>query len=373
MKTTVKKIDIPSCRRIIATSDVHGHCKHLKNLLEKVNFSEKDILFIIGDIIEKGPKSLKTLRYVIKLCKEYSVYPLMGNVDAWRLMMFDDDSTENCESLFNYIVHMKKYWNGCFFIDMCDELNICINTAIDIPEAKQRIRENFKNEFEFLRSLPTIIETQNFIFVHGGLPTADIDSLIGTNVFTCLKNDAFIDRNLYFSKYVIVGHWPVTLYDGKIASSNPIINHEQKIISIDGGCGLKRDGQLNAIIIPDIHSTDFTFASYDEFPVDIALSPQEASTNSINIRYTDNKIKILEKGDEFSYVRHNTTGYCLPILNSYIYSFSEDAKCDDYTDYRLPVNAGDELSIIKKTSKGYLAKKNGISGWYCGKLKTDMK
>ena len=373
MKTTVKKVHIPRDRRIIVTSDVHGHCKHLERLLEQVNFSGKDVLFIIGDIIEKGPESLKTLRYVIELCKEYSVYPLMGNVDAWRLVMFDDDSAGNCDRLLKYIVHMKKHWGACFFTDMCDELNISINASADVMEAKQRICESFKAEFEFLRSLPTIIETQNFIFVHGGLPAAEVDSLIGTDAFSCLKNDAFMDKDLSFPKYIIVGHWPVTLYNGKIASSNPIINRRQKIISIDGGCGLKRDGQLNAFIIPDIDSTDFAFASYDEFPVEIALTSQEASANSINIRYTDNKIKILKKGEEFSYVQHCTTGYCLPILNSYIFGVNENAACDDYTDYRLPVNAGDKLSIINKTSKGYLVKKEGISGWYYGKLKTDMK
>lgn len=137
MKTTVKKIIIPDGRRIIVTSDVHGHYNHLKKLLEKVIFSEKDILFIIGDIIEKGPKSLKTLRYVIKLCKEYSVYPLMGNVDAWRLVMFDDDSDENCEKLFNYILYMKRHWGGCLFADMCEELNLYINTHLDILEANE--------------------------------------------------------------------------------------------------------------------------------------------------------------------------------------------------------------------------------------------
>lgn len=373
MKTTVNKINIPSDRRIIVTSDVHGHYKHLKSLLEKVNFSEEDILFIIGDIIEKGPESLKTLRYVMDICKKYMVYTLIGNVDAWRLTMFEDGDAESNEELLDYIIFMKERWGGCFFSDMCDELNFCISAPSDIPEAKQRIRKSFNEEFEFLRSLPIIIETQNFIFVHGGLPTDDIDSLVGDDAFNVLKIDAFIKKNLYFPKYVIVGHWPVTLYGDKIACSNPIVNHNQKIISIDGGCGLKRDGQLNALIIPDINSADFTFSSYDDFPIDIAMTSQEESTNSVNIRYTDNKIKILEKGDEFSYAQHISTGYCFYILNSYVHSYSEHSACDDYTDYCLPVKVGDELSVIQKTSRGYLIKKDGISGWYRGKLKNDIK
>ena len=365
-KTRNKKINIPSDKRMIVTSDIHGHYYHLKNILKKVNFTEDDILFIVGDIIEKGPLSLKTVRYVIELCKDYTVYPLMGNVDATRILMFDDDSEDSCERLFEYIKFMRKHWGGCLFLDMCNELKVYIYSPTDIPNAKEQIGMKFKEEFDFLRSLPTIIETQNYIFVHGGLPSNDIDSFVGTDAFLYMQNNAFMEKGIEFNKYIVVGHWPVTLYNDKIASSNPIINEKQKIISIDGGCGLKQDGQLNALIISNIHSEDITFEFYDDFPVAFARTLQEKSTDSINIRYSDNKITILEKGEEFSLAKHKSSGYRLWIHNDYIYSFGEDAKCDDYTDYRIPINIGDKLSIIKKTSKGYLVKKDGISGWYNG-------
>ena len=365
-KTKIKKVNIPSNKRMIVTSDIHGHYYHLKNLLKKVNFAESDILFIVGDIIEKGPLCLKTLRYVIQLCNDYTVYPLMGNVDATRILMFDDNSEESCERLFEYIKYMKKHWGGCLFLDMFNELNIYIYNPTDIANAKEQISLKFKEEFDFLHRLPTIIETQNYIFVHGGLPSNDIDSFVGTDAFLYMQDSAFMEKGIVFNKYIIVGHWPVTLYNDKIASSNPIINEKQKIISIDGGCGLKRDGQLNALIISDIHSEDITFKFYDNFPVAFARTLQEKSTASINIRYSDNKITILEKGEEFSLAKHKSSGYRLWIHNDYIYSFDEDAKCDDYTDYIIPVSIGDKLSIIKKTSRGYLIKKDGISGWYNG-------
>lgn len=365
MKTVVKRINIPQDKRIIVISDIHGHYYHLKNLLNKVNFSKDNILFIVGDLIEKGPMSLKTLRYIMKLCKEYTVYPLMGNVDASRLLMYAAEN-ENSEEMYEYIKSMEKYWDSCFFTEMCSEINIKITVPSDIPKAKDLINVYFKEELNFLRNLPSIIETQNYVFVHGGLPSDDINSFEGTNVFQYLKNDAFMEKGLVFSKYVVTGHWPVALYNDKISSSNPIINKKQKIICIDGGCGLKRDGQLNALIIPDINSEDITFEYYDDFPVAIAQTPQEKSSNSINIRYTDNKIKILEKGEEFSYAEHKSTGYRLWIYNDYIYNFGEDGLCNDYTDYRLSVNKGDKISVIKKTSRGYHIKKDGISGWYEG-------
>jgi Icc-related predicted phosphoesterase len=366
MQAIVKKIDIPKNRRMIVTSDIHGHFHHLKNILRKVGFTKNDILFIVGDIIEKGPMSLKTLRYVMQLCKDYTVYPLIGNVDAARVLMFDGNSTENSDKIYEYIKFMEKHWGGCFFLDMCKELDIYIYSPNDIPNAKEQISIKFKEELNFLRNLPTIIETQNYIFVHGGIPSDIVDSFEGTDAFQYLKNDAFMEKGLEFKKYVVVGHWPVTLYNYKIISSNPIINRKQKIISIDGGCGLKRDGQLNALIISDIDSGDIAFEYYDDLPVAFAQTSQEKSASSINIRYTDNKIKILEKGKEFSFAEHRSSGYRLWINNDYIYNFCDDAKCDDYTDYKIPVDLGDKLSIIKKTSKGYLVKKDGISGWYNG-------
>ena len=61
-----------------------------------------------------------------------------------------------------------------------------------------------------------------------------------------MKNDDFLDQGHSFSKWVVVGHWPVTLYHTDIPSAAPIILRDRKIISIDGGCVLKADGQLNA-------------------------------------------------------------------------------------------------------------------------------
>ncbi|OPJ60946.1 metallophosphoesterase [Clostridium oryzae] len=368
MQTIVKRIVIPHNKRIIVISDIHGHYYHLKNLLAKINFTEDDILFILGDIIEKGPLSLKTLHYVMYLCDNYIVYPLIGNVDAARLLLIDNNSTEDCNELFVYMKSMKKKWGSCLFEEMCSELEIGVNKPEDIDNAKKQMKIKFRNEFDFLYNLPTIIETQNYIFVHGGIPSSDINSFISTDPFQYLKIDAFMERNIQFNKYVVVGHWPVSLYNDRIACSNPIIDKKRKIISIDGGCGLKRDGQLNALVISAADSENITYQYYDDFPVAIAQSSQEESVDSISIRYTDNEIRMLEEGDEFSLVEHKSSGYCLWMHNDYIYSFDENTRCDDYTDYRISVNIGDKLSIVRKTSRGYLVKKNGVTGWYSGMI-----
>ena len=73
MKTTIQTIKAAPGQRIIAVSDVHGHLNHLIQLLKKINYSGDDILVIVGDIVDKGPDSLRTLQYVMELAKRESV------------------------------------------------------------------------------------------------------------------------------------------------------------------------------------------------------------------------------------------------------------------------------------------------------------
>ena len=183
-----------------------------------------------------------------------------------------------------------------------------------------------------------------------------------------MKNDDFLGQGYRFDKYVVVGHWPVTLYHSKIPSAAPLFAREQNIISIDGGCVLKLDGQLNALIFPAEDSAEFTWQAYDGLPVYTALDRQEASADSINIRWGRSDLELLEPGEELSRCRHLESGRELYILTSYLRRDGDRLWCEDSTDYRLPVLPGDRLSLVAQTSRGCLMKKNGVTGWYSGRL-----
>ena len=47
-------------------SDIHGEYELFCSLLEKINFSDDDTLYICGDILEKGNSSLKVLELISK-------------------------------------------------------------------------------------------------------------------------------------------------------------------------------------------------------------------------------------------------------------------------------------------------------------------
>lgn len=363
----IKHVNIEPDKRILVTSDIHGHFSYFRKVLEKAKFSENDILIIVGDIVEKGTESLNTLRYVMELCEKGNVIPLIGNVDAWRLHMINGICAESVQGFYDYLLDLRSWFGTSFFDELTNELGYISECPEDILKSKDQVITHFKQEFDFLSNLPAIVETQNYIFVHGGLRDKKPDDNCKRNLFELLKYDNFMSTELCFDKYVVVGHWPVTLYGDKIAQSNPIINKEQKIISIDGGCGIKEYGQLNLLIIPDIDCNieSVYYISYDDIPAYRALMPQEESADSINIRWLNNEIKILEKSDDFTYAEHISSGRRIWIHNNYIH---DDTHCRDYTDYALPVRKGDKLSLIRETPKGYIVKKDGVTGWYYGEM-----
>ena len=98
------------------------------------------------------------------------------------------------------------------------------------------------------------------------------------------------------------------------------------------------------------------------------LSDQAEGGHSYYIRWGDSRVQVLERGAEFSHCRHVRTGYEMDILTKYLFEPGEFTDCNDCTDYVLPLHAGDKVSVVEETSRGYFVKHNGVSGWYFGAL-----
>ena len=79
-------------------------------------------------------------------------------------------------------------------------------------------------------------------------------------------------------------------------------------------------------------------------------------------------LELLEEGDELSLCRHLESGRELYILTEYLRRDGEKLWCEDSTDYRLPVQPGDRLRVVRKIRNGALCKKEGVTGWYFGRL-----
>ena len=361
----IERRELPQTGRIIAISDVHGSLDYLKGLLAKLELRPEDTLVFVGDIMEKGPQSLETLRFLMRLRERRRCLFVLGNCDYW----YDDEfHTKPCTDWYvkDYLLSNSNGLGPGLLAQMCEEIGFPLSPEPDIVAMRAAIAEHFRPELDFIASLPHVLDTEHYTFVHGGLPEGDP---AGWDGWECMKNDDFLHQGRRFDKWVIVGHWPVVLYGGDITCADPLIDRESHIVSIDGGCVLKDDGQLNALIIPRNGSEDFGCVYYDPFPLRRVKTAQAASQRSAYIRWGDNVVEVLERGEEFSRCRHLRTGYELDILTKYLRTGPDGTvRCNDCTDYVLPLSPGDEVGVVETTSRGFLCKHNGVSGWYYGEL-----
>ena len=49
---------------IYVMSDIHGYFDLFINMLTKINFSDSDELYILGDVVDRGPEPIKILQYI---------------------------------------------------------------------------------------------------------------------------------------------------------------------------------------------------------------------------------------------------------------------------------------------------------------------
>lgn len=356
----IRRLEGTAERRILAVSDVHGNLPYFRALLEKAAFGGDDLLILAGDFLEKGPYSLDTLRFVMELTRQGNCFPLLGNCDSWNDIFREPEDSD--EVIVNYMLTKKR---GLLW-EMCNDAGLDPFELSDFAACKGALRRRYEAEWRFLESLPHAIETERFVFVHAGMrPDKPLAQHTAGELMRC---DAFLRRGWRFERWVVAGHWPVMLYGEDTVCANPIVDREKHVISIDGGCVLKDDGQLNALVIPADGSENFGFVAYDPFPVKTVKAAQRGSARSYYIRWGDSRVEVLERGEEFSRCRHLRTGYEMDILTRYLFTDERVTDCNDCTDYVLPLEEGDAVRVVEETSRGWFVKHHGVSGWYFGEL-----
>lgn len=82
---SVNKRDIKSMN--YAISDIHGCYNMYIKLLEKIKFSSADTLYIIGDICDRGDRSIEVYQ---DLMKRENVHVILGNHDYMLLQSIAD-------------------------------------------------------------------------------------------------------------------------------------------------------------------------------------------------------------------------------------------------------------------------------------------
>jgi protein phosphatase len=342
-------------KRVIVISDIHGDLELLEKLLSRIEYNEQDVLFINGDLCEKGQNSLGVVRYIMNLAIEsQKVYITQGNCDVLIKYVFNEN-----EHIINYM-KKQKY---SILNEMLEEKGKNINDFSTLKELCAFYRQYFADEIDWLLSLPTAYETEEYIIIHAGIE--NIENWKETSVEFATSVPAFYEKGHQANKIVVVGHWPAINYTSKlISSNNPIIDMDKGIICIDGGNRIKSDGQLNALIIEkDLHTHTYVDHLKETRIIQKTYVASEVFVGTVT--YPNYQLKKLVQEDHFTLCENVNLGIQQWIKNEYIVEQENGTYCkDDLSTTLLSVKVGDTVSILDNSCQGFvLVKKNGEVGW----------
>lgn len=349
--------DLSRWRRTIVLSDLHAHAALFDRMLEELEFGERDLLVVCGDLLLRGSENLPLLRRAVELSGRENVVLLGGNCDAaFEFLASRPDGPE-----------LGRWLREHPFPRELLAAEGGPQEGVSPGALRDRLLARFARARRFLAALPDVLVTPQAVFVHGGLPGPDLVAAPGWDSDACRKNDDYLAHAPVLDRPVMVGHWPATLYRAEHPDFSPLWDAEKRVLSIDGGLGVKPEGQLNAVVIPGGDFGRREYRALDELPVLRALDPQAGTENSLYIRWGDNRVERGERRDEFTYVRHLRTGRALWARTDDLWEENGRTCCADSTDWLLPVVPGDLLRLVADTTRGRLVKKNGAVGWYKGR------
>ena len=171
---------------IYIMSDLHGEYKLFSALMKKIHFTTKDHLYICGDVIEKGPDSVKLLKKLLSLP---NVHLIRGNHEE-AFVQYYHSLMEEGYDVDVVLEKLRGYIQG-------DGRRLDWDTVDAIEE------------------LPYFIETDSFICVHAGLPlntNGSLPPLTEVKVEELLYNRRFKNPDVLpeNSKCVFYGHTSTT-------------------------------------------------------------------------------------------------------------------------------------------------------------------
>lgn len=354
-KAKVAYADLSQYQRTIVVSDIHGDNAGFLGTLEQTGFNPQDALVIVGDILEKGEHSLELLRTVMQCVQSGNVYMIAGNNDIIFSEWYNGEVTDE---------EVRAYMNArenIILREMAQELEMGWETISEVQALKAAVQIHYASELAFLDSLPHILETEHFTFVHAGLKPGPLTE---QDRDYCLTAKSFGSQIHRFEKPIIVGHWPASNYREEIINVNPYFNRNTNVISIDGGNSLNRWHQINYLIL---QGDRIEVGAYDDIPKIRALDSQKASKNPLTLEFPRTEVEVIRKGEKESVCFVLALGQAMTVANDHLYDYKGKLYCYNMTTYRLPVEAGQVLSCCDVEPQGLLVKRKGIVGYYTGR------
>lgn len=223
-------------------SDIHGNYATYLKMLEKIQFTNQDMLYVLGDILDRGKHPIKI---VLDLMNRPNVVTIAGNHEVMAMdclkFLVNGINEDNISQIDDDTIEKLLNW----------QQNGSITTTDEFHKLGKRLQKkviDYISEFDLYEEVQ--IDKNTFILVHAGLGNFSEDKELWEYELDELVWYRTDYETPYFTdKYVITGHTPTMCIE-----SNPrpgYIYRNQNHIAIDCGCSFP-GGRLGCIRLEDM-------------------------------------------------------------------------------------------------------------------------
>lgn len=221
---------------VYVTSDLHGcNLAEFQLLLKKAGFTDEDFLFILGDVIDRGPHGIEWLLWLLE---QTNAQLILGNHEALMLacsFLFEEVTEENLDRLTAEQLMLVESWMENGGSSTMSALRTLLK---DDPESVHSI-------VDYLEDAPLYdtvqVNGRDFILVHAGLGNFDPErSLDEYEPDEVLHTRPSQETRYFDDATVIFGHSPVSYLGGEDGKAL----HTDTWICIDTGAAMGKSPML---------------------------------------------------------------------------------------------------------------------------------
>ncbi len=221
-------------------SDIHGDYERYCKMLQLIQFKDTDILYVLGDVIDRGPHGMKILQ---DMMLRTNVYPILGNHEYMASLcmkwLLQEVTEESVAQISPGLMQGLTEWMN-------------VGGEVSISEFHKLSKEERADIADYLAEFALYEEVtvngKTFVLVHAGLqnftPERELDTYDLSELIFYKPN---YDKVYFTDKYLVTGHVPTRVAyareQGMLVEEllpeerKDCIFYKNNHIVIDCGCG----------------------------------------------------------------------------------------------------------------------------------------
>lgn len=221
-------------------SDIHGEYDKFIELLNYISFNQEDTMYVLGDVLDRGPAPIKV---ILEMMKHSNIYGISGNHEVMALtclrFLMQEITEKNLEEIdaIGDILENLEIWNA-------NGSGSTISDFRRLDRETQLLVYEYISDFTIYEEIT--IDEQDYLLVHAGLDNFRPDRLLEDYTLDELIWGRPDYEREYFSDVIIVtGHTPTQLIKENTAPGE--VYRKNNHLAID--CGACYGGRLAAVCL----------------------------------------------------------------------------------------------------------------------------